>query len=253
MQQERKRKTRFSIAIFALVAALAAIVAVPLAAQADGTYPARSVNPYSGAADKDFLVVDVDGQELAAYCGEKNAPAYPDAAAPVGYEILATDADGYAAVAEGNGRNAWRDGANPWDNVRRVLFYGYPHDGADLKGGATDDEFRAATQQAVWYFTDSSDDQSDLSMNIVEAALDSSLDVPDTVRLDLFATAAESGANGRWQAVFALADDEPAEPQIVGTTLKANGIGVRFGSRRGQRQAGREGLPRGCRRVRGPR
>ncbi|WCV10724.1 thioester domain-containing protein [Corynebacterium silvaticum] len=51
----------------------------------------------------------------------------------------------------------WREGSDPDAGVLKAIYNGYSHDAAGLKSALnlTDNEFRYATQLAVWYWSDS--------------------------------------------------------------------------------------------------
>lgn len=46
-------------------------------------------------------------------------------------------------------------GDDLYNKLNKVLYNGYPHNASDIQGELTDARFRAVTQYAVWYYTDS--------------------------------------------------------------------------------------------------
>ena len=129
----------------------------------------------SGYVEEDFL--SVDGK--VAYCAEKYVPKYPNTNG-ISYDDKITTSDTYENYSAGRtgSKDYWRDGINHWETLKKVLYFGYPNNGANVQGAASDDEFRTATQEAIWYFT-SSINVSGLAQDIVNKALQE--DVPSGV------------------------------------------------------------------------
>ncbi|TCD53710.1 thioester-forming surface-anchored protein [Alloscardovia theropitheci] len=85
-----------------------------------------------------------------------------------------------------------------YQNVLRILYNGYPNDNAGIKAAynLTDEQFHYVTQQAVWYYTDSTallEPGSTISqpalMPAVLALINSTANLPENMTLDIFESA----------------------------------------------------------------
>ena len=164
--------------------------------------------PYDGM---DFFTID----GAPGYCAErkKGVPINEN------YTIQATDKDGYAASSNGRDeKDWWRDDANHWDDVKHILYVGYPADKAGLGSGVDASTFRAATQEAVWYFTNSLPLSDNEAGRLAQKIIDDTTSVPSSATLN-FWVADNKNAN---QSIFTLTVDDAPEPLIKNTTARVN-------------------------------
>lgn len=199
-----------SIVLVALFAACMMVGAVSAYA-----VPVKSVNSYTGYAEDDFI--DVDGKP--GYCAEERQVTYPNTN-PVEYDQVFTTAADYESNTNVKDKDYWKDATNQWDNIRRVLYFGYPHDGAGVQGSASDDDFRKATQLAVWEYTNpgSRSGENALRDAIIAAVNDSSKTVPDTAVLKFVKNSSLSPV---YQSMFVMeVSDTPTPTEKVKTTVE---------------------------------
>ena len=102
-----------------------------------------------GFGDLHFFSIYTDYTHIA-YCAEQKNP---DNMQNVTYYLSATKSIDYENES-GNYRTNWRNEENHWEDIKRILYVGYDNDAKGYGTGYTPEQFRIATQEAIWYFTD---------------------------------------------------------------------------------------------------
>ena len=158
-----------------------------IARAADSTATTVKDTPYAGM---DFFALD--GEVV--YCAERKMAAPENTA----YQKIGTTADAYAADSTGTeDKKWWRDDQNQWENIRKILYLGYPNNGKDMQGTLTADQFRAATQEALWYYTNSLalTDGDAAVKSMAQSLIDSTESVPSDFTVELWSPAG-TNSNG---------------------------------------------------------
>ncbi|WP_035500589.1 SpaA isopeptide-forming pilin-related protein, partial [Gemella cuniculi] len=84
--------------------------------------------------------------------------------------------------------------------ITKVVYNGYPHNAGGIKGSLSDGRFRAVTQYAVWYFTDSrvqeglSSEEKEVFEQLT-GQKEGAIEVPENVTLDIYKNTMEVKAS----------------------------------------------------------
>ncbi|MBQ9022101.1 MAG: VaFE repeat-containing surface-anchored protein [Eggerthellaceae bacterium] len=195
--------------VLAMVFAAAMLMSANTAWAATAT--TQENTPYEGM---DFFALDGSP----AYCGERRKGVPTNES----YTVKATTADGYAVNSQDRDeKDWWRGEANHWDEIKHILYVGYPNDAAGLGADVDTNTFRAATQEAVWYYTNSLPLSDNDAGRLAQKIIDDTTAVPASATLNFWVADNKSGN----QSMFTLTvSDEPTtDPTITNTTLTANG------------------------------
>ena len=105
---------------------------------------------FVGGLNPDYVPFFTMNGEIA-YCAEQKKADRPNNAT---YQLVAENASDYEANSGGLYENSeWLDKTNHWEDIKRVLYVGYPNNAKGYGDGYSNDVFREATQEAIWYFT----------------------------------------------------------------------------------------------------
>lgn len=215
----------FGIIGFLLAALFAlSMFAAASPAYADDIKATVRVNvPYDG-----MELFTLDGQP--AYCAERRMGTNVDVVPS--YQLIGTDATSYESDSQGTEESKWWRDGNPWEQIRKILYLGYPTNGGDLQGDLTDDQFQAATQEAVWYWTNSlplTDGDSAVKA-VAQQILDSTVTPPADFGVEFYSPTGVDGDNKPYndqvQSLFRAGSSTPtptpSTPEITNTTAKVN-------------------------------
>lgn len=165
-----------------------------------------------------LLFFDMDRKPV--YCAEQRKG---DLMNNISYSLGATNASDYETKSTADSywdyTKYWRNGQNHWDKIKRILYVGYPVDAAGYGNGVDPNVFRAATQEAIWYYTDSQSPS--IHPEKAYELINDKTTVPDNVVLKFWTPNVQN--NPPYQSVFSL-EKGGSIPVIQNTTANANNI-----------------------------